>query len=138
MSCADTGYYLCRRFQQRSPVIIVERRNIKPTSSEGKKRSIAHHQKLPKSSASYIQFPQGKKKLPLPPNLILKVTTVEPPARRPPDLGRRGHHEDTCALHLVSKSIPPVIEKNIPTTAWLASLRSRKDVMRKKERKEEN
>ena len=104
MSCADTGYYLCRRFQQRSPVIIVERRNIKPTSSEGKKRSIAHHQKLPKSSASYIQFPQGKKKLPLPPNLILKVTTVEPPARRPPDLGSGGHHEHTCEItQIVSK-----------------------------------
>jgi hypothetical protein len=33
--------------------------------------------------------------LPLPPNLILEETTVEPPARRPPDLTRGRHHEHT-------------------------------------------
>lgn len=54
--------------------------------------------------------------LPLPTNLILEEFTVEPPARRSPNLRRGCHHKHTCIAESQPKHNSPTTTLRPPST----------------------
>jgi hypothetical protein len=65
-----------------------------PSSKSPQKRP-KKPQPLTLSNTSLIANNDDLPNLPLPTNLILEEIAIEPPARRPPNLTRRSHHEHT-------------------------------------------